>query len=98
MDLKNLSLKKFLIPPHPLTNFEIQEYYQNKSRFNRVCSSDNLSNKIKDGAYVINLDEHCDIATHWIALYVNYKTITCFYSFGVNTFQKKSRKLLIIKT
>ena len=41
-----------------------------KSRFNGVYSRDNLSNKIKDGAYVINLDEHSDIGTHWIALYV----------------------------
>ena len=22
------------MPPHPLTNFEIQKYYQNESRFN----------------------------------------------------------------
>ena len=25
--------------------------------------------KIKDGAYVINLDEHADTGTHWIALF-----------------------------
>ena len=24
--------------------------------------------KIKDGAYVINLDEYSDIGTHWVAL------------------------------
>ena len=42
-------LKK-LIPPHPLTNFEIQKYYQNKPRFNGVCSRDNLPKWIKDGA------------------------------------------------
>ena len=47
----------FLIPPHPLTNFEIQKYYENKSRFNGVYSRNNLPKKIKDGAYVINLDE-----------------------------------------
>ena len=40
--------------PHPLTNFEIQRYYQNESRFNGVYSR----NKIKDGTYVINLDEY----------------------------------------
>ena len=39
---------EFLIPPHPLTNFEIQKYYQNEPRFNGVCSRDNLQ-KIKDG-------------------------------------------------
>ena len=45
------------------------KYYENESRFNGAYSRDNLS-KIKDGAYVINLDEHSDIDTHWVALYV----------------------------
>ena len=56
--------------PYPLTNFEIQDYYQNEYRFNGVYTRDNLPGKIKDGTYVINLDEHTDIGTHWIALYV----------------------------
>ena len=66
-------LKKngFLIPPHPLTNLEIQKYYENELRFNGVYSRNNLPNKIKDGAYVINLDEHADTGTHWIALFCN---------------------------
>ena len=29
--------------------------------------------KYRMGAYVINLDEHSDIGTHWIALYVKKK-------------------------
>ena len=29
------------MPPHPLTNFEIQNYYQNEPRFNVVYSRDN---------------------------------------------------------
>ena len=41
--------------PHPLTNFGIQKYYQNEPRFNGVYSRNNLP-KIKEGAYVINLD------------------------------------------
>ena len=41
------------MPHHPLTNFEIQKYYQNESRFNSVYSRNNLPEKIKDGAYVI---------------------------------------------
>ena len=32
------------MPPHPLTNFEIQKYYQNEPRFNKVFSRDNLMN------------------------------------------------------
>ena len=54
--------------PHPLTNFEIQKYYQNKPKFNGIFSRDNLPNKLKDGAYIINLDEYFDIGTHWVAL------------------------------
>ena len=53
------------MPPHPLTNFEIQKYYQNEPRFNGVYSRDNLpersSTEIKDGAYIINLDEYSDM-------------------------------------
>ena len=77
------------LPPHPLTNFEIQEYYQNEPRFNRVFSRDNLPNSIKNGAYVINLDEYHDIGTHWVALYVNNKSITYFDSFGVEHIAKE---------
>ena len=54
----------FLIPPHFLTNFEIQKYYQNEPRFNGVFSRINLSKTIKDGAYVINLDEYANVGTH----------------------------------
>ena len=63
------------MPPHPLTNFEIQKYYQNEPKFNGVYSRDNLS-EIKNGAYVINLDEYSDIGTHWVALYVHNDDVT----------------------
>ena len=76
------------LPPHTLTNFEIQEYYQNEPRFNGVFSRDNLPNTIKNGAYVINLDEYHDIGTHWVALYVNNKIVTYFDSFGVEHIPK----------
>ena len=75
--------------PHPLTNFEIMKYYENESRFNGVYSRDNLPNKIKDGTYVINLDEYSDIGTHWIALYVKDNDTTYFDSFGVEHIPKE---------
>ena len=56
--------------PHSLKNFEIQKYYQNETKFDSVYSRNNLP-KIKDGAYVTNLDEYESIGTHWIALYLN---------------------------
>ena len=70
------------MPPHPLTNFEIQKYYQNEPRFNGVYSRDNLP-KIKDGAYVINIDEYYDIGTHWVVFHVQNNDVTYFDSFGV---------------
>ena len=73
-------------------------YYQNEPRFNGVYSRDNLPGKIKGGTYAINFDEYSDIGTHWIALYVNTKTVTYFDSFGVEHIQKKSKHLLITKT
>ena len=74
---------EFLMPPHPLTNFEIQKYYKNEPRFNGVFSRNNLPKKIKDGAYVINLDEYADVGTHWIALFCNRSEIVYFDGFGV---------------
>ena len=70
------------MPPHPLTNFEIQKHYQNEPRFNGVFSRDNLP-KIKDGAYIINLDEYSDVGTYWVAAHVNNDDVTYFDSFGV---------------
>ena len=54
----------FLLLPHRLTNFEMQKYCQNEPRLNGIYSRDNLPNKIKYGAYVINLDEYSDLVTH----------------------------------
>ena len=51
------SWTEFLMPPHPLTNFEIEKYYQNEPKFNGVYSRNDLP-KIKDVAYVIDLDEY----------------------------------------
>ena len=71
------------MPLHPLTNLQIQKYYQNEPRFNGVLSTNNLPETIKDGAYVINLDESADVGTHWIPLFCNRNEIVYFYSFGV---------------
>ena len=62
--------------------------YQNKPRFNGVYLRDNLP-KIKDGAYIINLDEYSDIGTHWVALYVQNNNVTYFDSFGVEHIPKE---------
>ena len=61
----------FLMSSHPLKNFELERVYENEPRFNAVFSKNNLPKKIKDGAYVITLDEYADVGTHWIALFCN---------------------------
>ena len=81
------------MPPHPLTNFEIQTCYQNEPRFNGVYSRDNLP-RIKDGTYVINLDEYSDIGTHWVALYVHNNYVTYFDSFGVEHIPKEIKAFI----
>ena len=73
-------------------------YYQNEPRLNGVYSRDNLPDEIKDGAYVINLDEYSDIETHWIALYVNNKTMTYFDSFRVEHIPKEIKKFINSKS
>ena len=83
-----------LILPHPLTNFEIQKYYQNGLRFNGVFSRDNLPNKIKNGAYVINFDEHEDTGTHWFALFCKKPEIVYFDNFGVEHIPEEIKRFI----
>ena len=89
------------MPPHPLTNFKIQKYYPNKSRFNSVYARDNLP-KIMDGADVITLDEYSDTGTHWVDLYlggaspkgVKNSDIIYFNSLGVEHIPKEIKTFI----
>ena len=78
---------------HPLTNLEIQKYYQNEPIFKYVYSRSNFA-KAKDGAYITNFYQHKLIGTHWIALYVNSNNVANFDSFRVEYIPKKIRKFL----
>ena len=81
------------MPPHPLNNFGMQKYYQNKPKFNCAYSKSDLP-KIKDGAYVINLDEFKSIGTDWKALYVNGNNVIYFDSFEVEHIPKEVKKFI----
>ena len=72
----------------------MQKYYQNEPRLNGVISRNNLSKKIKDGVYVINLDEYADVGTHWIALFCNTNEIVYFNSFGVEHVPKEIQEFV----
>ena len=82
------------MPPYPLTNFEIQKYYENEPIFNGVYSRDNLSDEIKDGSYVINIDEYSDTGIYWVALYVSNNDATYFESFRVKYIPKEIKEFI----
>ena len=97
MQEKGVEVKKplnSLLPFHPLTNIEINEYYKNEPRFNGVYSRNNLPSKIKKGAYVINLDEYENTGTHWDALFVKPKYLVYFDSFGIEHIPKEINKFI----
>ena len=89
-------------------DFEIQRYFENdaqlssknKPRFNGVYSRHNLpavktcATKVKDGAYVTNVDEYKSLRTHLIALYVYSNNATYFDSFGVEYISKEIKKFI----
>ena len=81
-----------------LTNFEIKVYYENEPRFNGVYSRGDLPKIIKNGAYVINLDEYADLGTPWTALYVKNNEVIYFDSFGVEHVPKEIKRFIGYKT
>ena len=83
-----------LLPFHPLTNIEINEYYINEPRFNGVYSRNNLPKTIKKGAYVINLDEYENTGTRWIALFVKTNEAIYFDSFGTEHIPNEINKFV----
>ena len=83
-----------LLPFHPLTNIEINEYYKNEPRSNGVYSRNNLPNKIKKGAYVITLDEYENTGTYWVSLFVKTKYTVYFDIFGVEHIPKEINKFI----
>ena len=91
--MNNYSRRKFLMLPYLVTNFEMQKYCENECKFSGVNWRNKLS-KIKDGAYVINLDEYKSIGTRWRALYVNGNNVSYFDSFGIEHSPKEIRKFI----
>ena len=81
------------MPSHRLTNFEIQKYYQNESKFKNVYLRNNLFT-VKDWIYTINLDEYKSIATHRVTLYVNVKNVTYYDSIKADHILKEIRKFI----
>ena len=72
----------------------MQKSYQNEPRFNGVYSRDNL-HKIKDGAYIINIDEYSDIGTNIFRIQ-KYDSIMCgYFCFGFIDYMLAEKTLQI---
>ena len=63
------------------------DYFYNTKEFNGVFSRNNLP-KLKNGAYVFNLDHSKNTGTHWIVTFLNNE-VMYFDSFGVEYIPKK---------
>ena len=59
-----------------------------------MYSRNNLPNKIKKGAYVINLDEYKNTGTHWVSLFVKTNEVIYFDSFGLEHIPKEINKFI----
>ena len=81
------------MPPHSLTNFEIQNYYQNEPKLNALYSGNNLT-KLKNGAYLATLDEFKSRGTHWKAFYVDNSNVIYFDNYGVENIPKEVKKFI----
>ena len=64
------------------------DYFYNTKGFNGVFSRNNLP-KLKNGAYVINLDHSKNTGTHWIAIFLKNNEVIYFDSFGVEYIPKE---------
>ena len=78
---------------YPLNNTKITNYFNYEARFTGIFSRNNLP-KIKDGAYLINLDDKKRKGTHWVSLLIDRNTATCVDSFGIEyTLQEVLNKI-----
>ena len=82
------------MPPHPLTNFEIRKYCENKPRLIGAFSRDNMPKKIKYRDYVINPDEYKDVSAHLIVCFCNRSETVYFDSFGVENIGEEIREFI----
>ena len=78
--------------PNSLRNFEMQNYCQIEPIWNGIFSGNDLP-KIKDGGYLINLDEFKSIGIHWIAIYTSVNNILYLDRYGVENIPKEIKSL-----
>ena len=78
------------MPFYSLTNFKIQKYYQNESKFNGVYSRNNLPKRMAHMPF----DGYESIGTHWMAFYVIGNNVIYFHSIGAADIPKETKKII----
>ena len=81
--------KKILILPHPLTALKCKSIIKMSLELMMFILEIIYLRKIKNGAYVVNLDEYADVGARWIALYLSNNEDIYFDSFGVEYVPKE---------
>ena len=83
---------------YPLTNIEIQKNYQNKPKFKDIYSQNNLLKTMKNGVYIVNLDEYKSTGTHWITVsHVIGNSVKYFDNFGVEHIPEEIKRFITNK-
>ena len=77
---------KVLVSLHPLRNIGNSDYFNFEPTFNGFFSRNNLP-RIKDEAYVINLDDKKSKGTHLVSLFIDRNIAVYFDSFGIENSQ-----------
>lgn len=91
------------MPVHPLSNFELSEYYYKNKLFGGVYARDEMTS-IDNKFYFINLDDSTGVGTHWVCVYNCGDICIYFDPFGIDpaieilTFMRSSKKQMIMST
>ena len=59
-----------------------------------MYSKNNLPNKVKKRACVINLDEYENTGTHWVSIFVKANKVIYFDNFGIEHIPKEIHKFI----
>ena len=77
--MKRIYGQKLLVPLHPLNNIEITKYFNYEPRYNGIFSKNSVC-KIKDEAYVTNLDYKTSKRRYWVSLFFD-KNLAIYFDF-----------------
>jgi hypothetical protein len=76
-----------------ISNIELDNILKNVKQFNGVYMKDEIPKDLKDGFYIINLDDSKNDGTHWCVFYKNPTINVYFDSYGFLPPEELSKQL-----